>query len=117
MNPYGGKGAIMAMHDAVTLANWINTFRLADVKKMEGVWKEYRAERRPVAMASFKSSQLFSRTSGKVSRSNSAIYLLLLVLWFFSHSLTRFRFFQKNMISIVTRALMKRIPDWLWKKM
>ncbi|KAG0088370.1 hypothetical protein BGZ93_010444 [Podila epicladia] len=66
MNPSGGIGGIQAIHDAATLANWLSTLRLADEKKIEGVFKEYRKERYPVAKAAFETSQMFTRNSGKV---------------------------------------------------
>ncbi|KAF8952622.1 hypothetical protein BGZ52_004995, partial [Haplosporangium bisporale] len=45
MNPSGGAGAINAIHDAVTLANWMSTLRNSDDKVILKVFKEYRAER------------------------------------------------------------------------
>lgn len=66
MNPSGGVGAIHAIHDAVTLANWFSTLRLADDKKTEAVFKEYHTERYPVVMEAFRSSQMFTHNVGKV---------------------------------------------------
>ena len=66
MNPSGGVGGIHAIHDAVTLANWLSTLRLADDDKLEEVFKEYRAERYPVAKAAFATSQMFTYNFGKV---------------------------------------------------
>lgn len=66
MNPTGGVGALMAMHDAVALANWISTLRLPSVSDLEDVFKEYRAERHPVAKEAFERSQLFTKNLGKV---------------------------------------------------
>ncbi|KAF8922851.1 hypothetical protein BGZ52_010855 [Haplosporangium bisporale] len=66
MNPSGAAGALTAMHDAVTLANWIHTLRLPEVSDLETVFKEYQTERYPVAKAAFESSQLFTRLWGKV---------------------------------------------------
>ncbi|KAF8985502.1 hypothetical protein BGZ52_010523 [Haplosporangium bisporale] len=66
MNPMGGVGGINAIHDAVTLANWLSTLRVADDEGIEAVFKEYRAERYPVAMEAFKSSQMFTHNLGKV---------------------------------------------------
>ncbi|KAF9212225.1 hypothetical protein BGZ59_007071 [Podila verticillata] len=86
MNPTGGLGATMAMHDAVTLANWISTLKFAEVKDMEEVFKEYRAERRPVALEAYHSSQMFTKTVGK------------------------------DMMSVIARACMKSIPFWIWRK-
>ncbi|KAG0022377.1 hypothetical protein BGZ81_008549 [Podila clonocystis] len=87
MNPTGGVGALMAMHDAVTLANWISTLRLPSVSDLEDVFKEYRAERYPVAKEAFERSQLFTKNLGK------------------------------NMLSMIVRACMKRLPGWLWRKL
>ncbi|KAF9311537.1 hypothetical protein BG003_007303 [Podila horticola] len=86
MNPSGAAGAITAMHDAVTLANWISTLRLPTVPELEEVFEEYRAERYPVAQKAFESSQVFTKALGK------------------------------SALSVLVRATMKRIPIWLWKK-
>jgi 2-polyprenyl-6-methoxyphenol hydroxylase-like FAD-dependent oxidoreductase len=67
MSPAGGIGAVTAIHDAVALANWLSTLRLATGKDITNVFKEYRAERYPVAKAAFQSSQLFIRNLGKVT--------------------------------------------------
>lgn len=67
MNPTGGVGAINAMHDAVTLANWLSTLRAATRNDVEMVFKEYRAERLPVVKEAFVASQLFTRNIGKVA--------------------------------------------------
>ncbi|KAG0342046.1 hypothetical protein BG004_005770 [Podila humilis] len=87
MNPTGGVGALIAMHDAVTLANWISTLRAPTMPQLERVFKEYRAERHPVAKEAFERSQLFTKNLGK------------------------------TMFSAVVRACMKRLPAWLWKKL
>ncbi|KAG0347637.1 hypothetical protein BG005_011968 [Podila minutissima] len=87
MNPTGGAGALTAMHDAVTLANWINTIEIPAVDNIEAIFKEYRKERHPVAKESFETSQMFSRILGK------------------------------SMVSLVARAVMKQIPDWLWRRL
>ncbi|KAG0024980.1 hypothetical protein BGZ82_010279 [Podila clonocystis] len=86
MNPAGGVGGITAIHEAVTLANWLSTLRFAGPKDVENVFKEYRAERYPVPKANFESSQLFIRNMGK------------------------------NMLASFVRGMMKRLPRWLWKK-
>jgi hypothetical protein len=54
------------MHDAVTLANWLSTLRFAGPKDIKTVFKEYRAERYPVAKANFVASQAFIKNLGKV---------------------------------------------------
>jgi len=66
MNPSGGDGGVHAIHDAVTLANWLSTLRLADDDKLEEVFQEYHAERYPVAKAAFATSQMFTYNFGKV---------------------------------------------------
>lgn len=66
MNPSGAVGAISAMHDAVTLANWISTLSLPTVPELKAVFEEYRAEWYPVAQKAFESSQVFSKALGKV---------------------------------------------------
>lgn len=54
------------MHDAVTLANWFSTLRMAREKDILNVFKEYRAERLPVVKDAFKSSQMLTKNLGKV---------------------------------------------------
>lgn len=66
MNPVGGVGGITAIHDAVTLANWLSTLRLSDEKKIENVFGEYRAERYPVVKAAFEASKIYCKNLGKV---------------------------------------------------
>jgi 2-polyprenyl-6-methoxyphenol hydroxylase-like FAD-dependent oxidoreductase len=66
MNPSGGLGGIHAIHDAVALANWMSTLRLADEEKLGKVFKKYRKERYPVAKAAFEISQMFTHNFGKV---------------------------------------------------
>ncbi|KAG0339454.1 hypothetical protein BG000_002086 [Podila horticola] len=45
MSPAGGVGAVTAIHDAATLANWLSTHRLATEEDIEKVFKKYCAER------------------------------------------------------------------------
>lgn len=70
MNPAGGVGAVIAIHDAVTLANWFATLKLAGEEEILNVFKEYRAERYPVAKEAFETSQVFIRNLGKVTDIN-----------------------------------------------
>ncbi|KAG0331989.1 hypothetical protein BG004_001428 [Podila humilis] len=86
MNPLGGVGAMIAMHDAVTLANWLSTLRCPDVKQLETVFEEYHKERYPVAKAAFESSQFFRLNFGK------------------------------NMMAALVRLVTKVMPMWLWKR-
>ncbi|KAF9309296.1 hypothetical protein BG003_009925 [Podila horticola] len=86
MNPSAGIGGVQAIHDAVTLANWLSTLRMPREEEIEKVFKEYRTERYPVAKAAFETSQMFTRNLGK------------------------------NLISTFVRGMMKRLPVWLWKR-
>ncbi|KFH67359.1 hypothetical protein MVEG_06093 [Podila verticillata NRRL 6337] len=62
MNPAGGMGAIQAMHDAVVLANWINTLRTSPtVAEAEKIFKEYQEERKPYVQQAFDQSKLNSQ--------------------------------------------------------
>ncbi|KAG0325771.1 hypothetical protein BG000_001685, partial [Podila horticola] len=65
MSPAGALGAVTAIHDAVTLANWLSTLRLATEEDVEKTFKEYRAERYPLAKEAFVTSQMFIRNLGK----------------------------------------------------
>lgn len=69
MSPAGGVGAATAIHDAVTLANWLSTLRLATEEDIEKVFKEYHAERYPVAKEAFASNQMLIRNRGEVNDS------------------------------------------------
>ncbi|KAF9331489.1 hypothetical protein BG006_005634 [Podila minutissima] len=87
MNPTGGVGALMAISDAVTLANWISTLDVPHENDLKKIFKQYKAERYPAAKEAFQSSQLFTKTLGK------------------------------GMLSVFVRSLMKRLPLWLWRRM
>ncbi|KAG0345459.1 hypothetical protein BG004_003696 [Podila humilis] len=86
MNPLGGVGAMNAMHDAVTLANWLTTLRCPDVKELETAFEEYRKERYPVAKAAYESSRFLRLNYGK------------------------------GMMAALVRGMIKRMPPWLWRK-
>ncbi|KAF9381251.1 hypothetical protein CPB97_007867 [Podila verticillata] len=86
MNPSGALGGIHAIHDAVALANWLSTLQLADDKVTEKVFQEYRTERYPIAKAAFETSQMFTHNLGK------------------------------NMLAVLVRGMMKRIPAWIWRR-
>ncbi|KAG0040421.1 hypothetical protein BGZ82_002844 [Podila clonocystis] len=87
MNPTGGAGAINAIHDAVTLANWLSTLQSAGAEEVRKVFKEYHAERYPLVKDAFVSSQMFTKNLGK------------------------------NMMASIVRGMIKRIPLWLWRRM
>jgi hypothetical protein len=87
MNPCGAAGAVTAMHDAVTLANWISTLRFPSITDLDQVFKEYRAERYPVAKEAFETSQMFTKMAGK------------------------------TLMAVFVRSSMKHVPSWLWRRL
>ncbi|KAG0330270.1 hypothetical protein BG000_011765 [Podila horticola] len=86
LSPASGAGAINAMHDAVTLANWIYTLESKSPSDLDTIFKEYYAERFPAAKASFKTSQVFSK---------------MLV---------------KDFTGLVTKTVFRKLPVWLWRR-
>lgn len=66
MNPAGGAGAQAAIQDAVALANWISTLQSPTPSDLETIFKEYRAERYPIAKEAFSTSQMFKNIGGTV---------------------------------------------------
>ncbi|KAG0314946.1 hypothetical protein BG000_005361, partial [Podila horticola] len=86
VNPTGGHGAVDAIQDAVTLANWLSTLRLPGENEIRHVFKEYRTERHPVAKAALTASQMFVYNFGK------------------------------GLLSVFVRGMIKRLPLWLWKR-
>ncbi|KAG0338065.1 hypothetical protein BG000_004611 [Podila horticola] len=74
VNPAGGMGAINAMMDAVTLANWINVLTTSSThEEIDTAFREYQNERRPMAVKAFADSQMMSKLvamnfTGKVVR-------------------------------------------------
>ncbi|KAG0092546.1 hypothetical protein BGZ92_009443 [Podila epicladia] len=86
MNPCGAAGGVTAMHDAAALANWISTLKFPSLTDLDQVFKEYRAERYPVAKEAFETSQLFTKMAGK------------------------------SLAAALVRASMKHIPPFLWRR-
>ncbi|KAF9379890.1 hypothetical protein CPC16_010549 [Podila verticillata] len=74
VNPAGGMGAINAMMDAVTLANWINVLTTSSThEEIDAAFREYQTERHPMAVKAFTDSQMMSKLvamnfTGKVAR-------------------------------------------------
>ncbi|KAG0039334.1 hypothetical protein BGZ82_008663 [Podila clonocystis] len=87
MNPSGGVGALNAMFDAVTVANWISTLESSTVSDLDTIFKEYHAERYPVAQAAYARSKMFAYNLGK------------------------------SWISVFVRAVMRRLPEFLMKRL
>ncbi|KAF9371991.1 hypothetical protein CPB97_001550 [Podila verticillata] len=65
LNPAGGAGALLAIHDAVTLANWISTLHKPKLVDIEAIFVEYQAERFPVAKDAMATSKFFKSSGGK----------------------------------------------------
>ncbi|KAG0019142.1 hypothetical protein BGZ82_000235 [Podila clonocystis] len=65
LNPYGGAGALTAMHDTVALANWISTLQKPKLADIEAIFAEYQAERLPAAKEAAARTQLFKRMGGQ----------------------------------------------------
>ncbi|KFH66121.1 hypothetical protein MVEG_08222 [Podila verticillata NRRL 6337] len=79
INPSSGSGALTAMHDAIALANWIATLQSKEFSKVEAIFKEYQAERLPVAKEAYETSQLFTKNLGKLSASRPQVSFLPLI--------------------------------------
>ncbi|KAG0330714.1 hypothetical protein BG000_011560 [Podila horticola] len=86
LNPAGGAGALSAMHDAIALANWICVVQKTSVPELELIFKEYYIERLPSVQAQFATSNMLKNVGGK------------------------------TFTAAITRAVFKRSPAWLWRK-
>ncbi|KAF9274918.1 hypothetical protein BGZ74_004207, partial [Mortierella antarctica] len=75
------------MHDAVALANWINTIEAPSMYHLKKIYKEYCAERYPAAKQAYETSQMLSRNIGK----------------------------EKS--AAVVSKMIKRLPPWLWRRL
>ncbi|KAF9545269.1 hypothetical protein EC957_011142 [Mortierella hygrophila] len=88
MNPSGGAGASNAMHDAIALANHINGLPFHPIAdEIEAAFKEYQNERFEWVKIAFENSKMMRNVVGK------------------------------SMSSKITRAIIKRVPAWLMRKM
>ncbi|KAF9326771.1 hypothetical protein BG006_009833 [Podila minutissima] len=79
LNPAGGAGALTAMHDAIALANWICAVQSRDMADIEASFKEYRAERLPIAKEAFENSRMFDNIGGKMTANRGQATFLPLV--------------------------------------
>ncbi|KAG0035783.1 hypothetical protein BGZ82_005121 [Podila clonocystis] len=75
LNPAAGAGALSAIQDAVTLANWICALQTKEVPELEMAFKEYKAERFPVIKEAFATSQLFKSMGAKNFNARIARFL------------------------------------------
>ncbi|KAF9901068.1 hypothetical protein BX616_002389 [Lobosporangium transversale] len=83
IHPASGAGAMNAMQDAVALANWISVLDSTAIDEMTKAFKEYKAERYPVAKASFAQGRMLSRVT------------------------------EKDLKARITRYITKNMPTWL----
>ncbi|KAG0073990.1 hypothetical protein BGZ93_006799, partial [Podila epicladia] len=86
-SPAGASGALTAMQDAVALANWIASLESKDIKDLKLIFKEYHAERYPVAIVTSIRSQAFGKILGK------------------------------NLKAKIIRNVVKYMPSWVNRKM
>ncbi|KAG0204437.1 hypothetical protein BGX28_003619 [Mortierella sp. GBA30] len=85
IHPAGGQGALLAFHDAIALANWINVLPSTSLQDIEMIFKEYRQERLPPAQASYANGQMMASISAR------------------------------SIKSIIFRRLCKVMPSWCWR--
>ncbi|KAF9391886.1 hypothetical protein CPC16_003799 [Podila verticillata] len=74
--PSSGQGGVSAMHDAIALANWIVSLESPSMVDVENAFKEYHAERFPIAKDEFDTSQGFTDILGKGYRSTLTRFVL-----------------------------------------
>ncbi|KAF9395082.1 hypothetical protein CPC16_009342 [Podila verticillata] len=87
INPSGGAGALNAMHDAATLANWICSLESPTLKDLDAAFEEYHNERIPHIKEAFVVSRMLRDVGGK----------------------THFAAFM--------RAVFKWMPKWAWRRL
>ncbi|KAG0202071.1 hypothetical protein BGX33_009915 [Mortierella sp. NVP41] len=80
-----GDGAMIAMHDAAALANLVYALLSYSIKDLDVAFQEYKAERYPPALESFKSSQLVDKG------------------------------IERGFAGVFARFTMQHKPDWLWR--
>lgn len=68
INPSGGAGALNAMHDAATLANWICSLESPSLRDLDAIFEEYRKERIPRIKEAFVVSRMLRDVGGKVKK-------------------------------------------------
>ncbi|KAF9334552.1 hypothetical protein BG006_001968 [Podila minutissima] len=85
LHPSGGAGALTAMHDAVALANWISSLKGTSLAHLKPIFKEYYAERFPIAKETFATSHMLSKIPGK------------------------------GFVSRVTKEIFRRMPAWMFR--
>ncbi|KAG0354647.1 hypothetical protein BG005_006315 [Podila minutissima] len=74
--PSSGQGGVSAMLDAVALANWIVSLESPSMVDVENAFKEYHAERFPIAKDEYDATQGFTNVLGKDYRSMLTRFVL-----------------------------------------
>lgn len=112
MNPCEGSSTLSAMHDAVAIANWLNTVRSPSVADLNIAFKEYKAERFPIAKEAFDASQALAGKLTKVFYGiNHVDSLDIVAACIIDHLASAIKCTQ-NMNSSKVRTLVKRMPSW-----
>ncbi|KAF9300752.1 hypothetical protein BGZ74_007535 [Mortierella antarctica] len=86
LNPSGGAGALSAVHDAVALANWLCSLQSTSLRTLARVFKEYHAERHPIAKQNLRTGRMLFALGGK------------------------------TFLAKILRAIFKRLPKWVWNR-
>ncbi|KAI1309515.1 hypothetical protein EDD11_004064 [Mortierella claussenii] len=63
-HPLSGLGAVNAFHDAVALANWLSVMKSATIEDAEKMFKEYKEERYPAAVAAYNAGKAVTVVMG-----------------------------------------------------
>ncbi|KAG0248160.1 hypothetical protein BG011_000413 [Mortierella polycephala] len=61
IHPAGGQGALLAMHDAIALANWINVLPSTSIKNTAMIFRAYKNERYPAAREAYDNGHMMAR--------------------------------------------------------
>ncbi|KAF9168476.1 hypothetical protein BGX21_011355 [Mortierella sp. AD011] len=76
VHPASGRGAQLAIHDAITLANWISVLRVtATIDDLEKIFKEYKAERYPDAKDTHDQGHMLSKILEKGFKGDTMRFL------------------------------------------
>ncbi|KAG0376019.1 hypothetical protein BGX24_008389 [Mortierella sp. AD032] len=75
IHPAGGQGALMAFHDVVTLANWINVLSSSStIQDMEKAFRTYKEERYPLVREAAVHSKNMTQVSSTTLRAELSRY-------------------------------------------
>ncbi|KAF9087353.1 hypothetical protein BGX23_008188 [Mortierella sp. AD031] len=87
LNPSAGQGAVTSIHDAIALANLIYTLESTSQKDISKIFALYKAERYPIVLEAFKSSEFLSKR------------------------------IERSLTGLLARWMSRHTPAWLWKTM